>query len=35
MGVGCPIASFIRVTTCGEHGTDRQSFVNALIGAAG
>jgi hybrid cluster-associated redox disulfide protein len=34
--VGCPIADFHDIEdACREHGTDRQSFVNALIGAAG
>ena len=34
--VGCPIASFHDIEdACREHGTDRQSFVNALTRAAG
>jgi hybrid cluster-associated redox disulfide protein len=34
--VGCPIAGFHDIAdACREHGTDRQSFVNALISAAG
>ena len=34
--VGCPIAGFHDIEdACREHGVDRQSFVNALISAAG